>query len=196
MQAKHIIIGILALVGLVFGVFNWINYFKSAPSGPTIQSLRPARNEQATLSETVRTPAASVSPENQAAPPETEPPRQKIQWPDTVSRNPFLTPKEIELIARGKFVKEEPVPLQQKQVFSMPTLKLSGLIMDRASGDYHALIGGKAYKTGDQLGSETIIEITATAVTFEYDGGTRTISLVPDKAKIKSSSGVIMKKAP
>ena len=93
MQAKHIIIGILALVGLVFGVFNWINYFKSAPSGPTIQSLRPARNEQATLSETVRTPAASVSPENQAAPPETEPPRQKIQWPDTVSRNPFLTPK-------------------------------------------------------------------------------------------------------
>ncbi len=196
MKAKHIIVGVVALAGLVFGVFNWINYFKSAPSRPAIQSLRPARNEQAASSETVRAPAVPVTPENQAAPPETEPTLKRVQWPDTVGRNPFLTPREIELVAAGELFEEEPGSGQQSKIAALPKVRLTGLIMDRASGYYHALIGGKAYKTGDQLGSETIIEITATAVTFEYDGGTRTISLVADKAKRDSSSGVIMKKAP
>ena len=197
MQTKYIIVGILALVGLVFGAYNWIGFFRSSASGPGIEAVRPPQQQQETSSEAAIEPTVSSSTEDQPGPPEGELPAEQVEWPDTVGRNPFLTPGEIELIARGELVQEElPAPVSQSQTVALPELKLSGLIMDRVTGSYRALIDGKAYNTGDQIGQEKIIEITASSVMLEYGGRTRTLLLELSRNEEKSSSGINLKEAP
>ena len=197
MQAKYIIVGLLVLVGLVAGAYNWYNYFKSSTSGPALEAVRPPQAQQGTSSEAATEPMVFDSLEDQPGPPEEEPPPEKAERPDTVGRNPFLTPREIELIARGELVEQElPELVAQSQQVALPELKLNGLIMDRMAGSYRALIGGKAYNTGDQVGLEKIIEITANSVTLEYGGGKRTLLLELSKDEKKSSSGINLKKGP
>jgi hypothetical protein len=197
MQAKHIIVGILALAGLVFGAYNWYNYIKSTAPGSALEAVRPPQQQQGTSSEAAPRPMVSGSTEDQSGPPEGELPAEQVEWPDTAGRNPFLTPREVELIARGELVEEElPAPVSQSPGVTLPELKLNGLIMDRVTGSYRALIDGKAYNTGDQIGQEKIIEITASSVTLEYGGRTRTVLLELSRNEKKSSSGINLKEAP
>ena len=189
----------MALAGLAFGTYNWIGYFKQSSSGPALKAVIPAetqtrKNEATSDFSSMVLPSAPDQPE---LPKESKPPRGKVQWPDTVGRNPFLTPREIELVARGEWVEEVvQAPEQANRMVALPEVKLTGLILDRATGNYRALIGGRAYNTGDILGLETIVEITEDAITLEYDSRPRTISLEKKKEGKKKSSGITLKKAP
>jgi hypothetical protein len=199
MQPKHIIVGILALGGLIGAGYNWMSYFKASAPGPAVTASRPAASQ----AETTEKPAGSSSMILERSPAEPEDSqtreltRKKVQWPETLGRNPFLTPGEVELIASGEWVEEvAPVQVPQNEMAMLPDLDLTGLILDRATGKYRALIGGKAYNTGDQLGQETVVEITADSVILQYGGRTRTVTLKSNREKGKSSSGVTLKKAP
>lgn len=194
MQAKHIIAGILALAGLVFGAYNWYSYLKPSAPRPAVTAVRPSPKPEPVGVAFAPAPGPVVVEDSKDGP-ETrkeEPPREKVTWPDIVGRSPFLTPREIELIARGELVEED---VQQKLAFALPVHKLTGLILDRKTGNYRALIDGKAYATGDLIGPEEIVEITAMAVTLQYGGQTRTIARTEEAGK-KSSSVIKVKKAP
>ncbi|MBN2289416.1 MAG: hypothetical protein JXQ83_08800 [Candidatus Glassbacteria bacterium] len=196
MKAKHIIVAVLALAGIIAGGYNWLSYFKATSPGSAITAVRPQPPQETPGEAALPGQTAALASRQQPDSAQTEPPREKIQWPDTVGRNPFLTPGEIEIIARGEWVEEQPeAPVMQPGV-AMPELKITGLILDRTTGSYQALINGKAYHSGDQVGLETIVEINAQAVILEYGGHKRTVSLNSDKDKDKSSTGVTLKKAP
>ncbi|MEA2063838.1 MAG: hypothetical protein U9P14_09090 [Gemmatimonadota bacterium] len=203
MRAKHIIVGVLALVGLGFGAYNWINYFKqSAPSRPAVQAVRPAPEQQPSSEAGQASKprpaaqAASGGPESIPAPGKPQDEKltlEKKTWA-TIGRNPFFTLEEIEMIASGKYLAQAPVA--QNQMVMLPELELTGLIIDRKTGRYRALIGGKVYNKDDRVGMERVVEITGSEVTLEYAGRLRTLVLAARKAEGKSSSRVSLKKAP
>jgi len=195
MQTKYIIAGILGLAGLVFGAYNWYNYFKPAGAAPAITAVRPPPRQPDISSPAV--PAPVVVEDSKSEPEEEKESRQKVHWPDTLGRNPFLSPGEIELIARGEWMPEEPAQAArpQNQMVIMPGYNLTGLIRDRASGNYRALIGGKAYNIGDSIGMEKIVGITSSAVILAYQDQRRTIRRGESVGK-KSAPGVTLKKAP
>ena len=179
MNPKRIIIAIAALASIIFGAYNWIGYFKKSPgaASPAIQAVRPVQK------------AGENLPQEKAAPPvqnqtavsgtrqdtgSTSSPLPEI--PDTVGRNPFLTPSEITAIARGELVEPAPPGIPQVAA-SLPAVKLSGLIHDNITGSYRAIIDGRIYEQGDTLGEEKIVKITGNSVILQSAGGSRTISL-------------------
>ena len=174
MRMKYIIVAVLASIGLIGGIWNWVNYFKTQNAGsePQVQAVRPPpRPEIAALEQ--QNNAANAAP---ATPVDTaikrvQQPKLNLDLPDTVGRDPFLTPGEIELIASGDFVEDVPPPIDTLG------LKVTALMQDNNNGDYVALIGGRSYREGDMIGAEKVVEITDSFVVLEQAGHRRTLNL-------------------
>jgi hypothetical protein len=168
---KYIIVAVLASIGLIGGVWNWVNYFKAQNQGasPQVKATRPApRPEIAALEQQKNAPqpVATASAERKVTEPELN-----IDLPDTVGRDPFLTPEEIEKIATGQFVDQVAMPVDTLG------LKLTALLQDNEKGDYIALINGKSFREGDMVGAEKVVQITDTFVVLEHGGNRRSLIL-------------------
>ncbi|MBW7995310.1 MAG: hypothetical protein FVQ81_01815 [Candidatus Glassbacteria bacterium] len=174
MRTKYIIFAALALIGVVFGGWNWVNYFKQQSAGtqPQVQAVRPPPNPEIAAIEQQMQVAASADSNADESLRETAGP--KMDLPDTIGRNPFLTPEEIGKIARGELVVEQPT---LADLSPPPVLKLSALLKDNISGDYVALIGGKAYREGELIGQELLVEITESTVVLEQGSRRRTLTI-------------------
>ena len=101
MRLKYIIAAVLALVGVILGIYNWVNYFKTQAQlpKPAIQAVRPPPKESQTQQEKQKTQAGVRSNRNiRVSGTLAAGSKILLQLPDTVGRNPFLTPEEIEAI--------------------------------------------------------------------------------------------------
>ena len=176
MRLKYIIAVLVGGGSILFGAYNWISFFKGQAPVPAaqIQALRPPPDPAL-----VQLEQAAGSPEAQPqAQPDTQPgPLQMAGLPDTVCRNPFMTPQEIEALARGTLVTLPVAQAAQAPEVSLPEHKLTGILLDTSSGKYRAIIEGRIYRTGDDLGLEKIVEITGNTVVLEYNGKTRNLVL-------------------
>jgi hypothetical protein len=179
MNPKRIMIAIVVFAGIIFGAYNWIGYFKKSPgaASPAIQAVRPVQKagenlpqEKAASPEQNQTVVSSTGQDTGSAS------SSLPEIPDTVGRNPFLTPSEITAIARGELIEAAP-PVIPPAIASLPGVKLNGLIHDNITGSYRAIIDGRIYGQGDTLGEEKIVEITGNSVVLQSAGGSRTISL-------------------
>ena len=126
MNLKYIIVAVLILVGIVFGAYNWIGYFKKSPgaASPAIQAVRPVQK----AGENLPQEKAASPVQNQTAVSGTRQdtgsaPSPLPEIPDTIGRNPFLTPSEITAIARGELV-EPAFPVIPQVAASLPAVKL------------------------------------------------------------------------
>ncbi|HUU27447.1 MAG TPA: hypothetical protein VM123_06515 [archaeon] len=200
MRPKYIIIAIIALVGLAGGAYNWINYFRSQSKAPepAVQAVRPpptvqpqgqpSGDQKAVLPENIQPTNAPQSQESQT-------PGQIVQLPDTVGRNPFLTPEEIEAIARGELVEDLPPPSAVGDI-SLPEIKLNGVVQDNVTGSYRAVLNGRVYQRGDTVGIEQIAEVDSRSVVLEYRGNRRTLVLENVKKEKGGAAGIKVKKIP
>jgi hypothetical protein len=170
MRIKYIIFAVLGAAGVLFGAWNWMNYFKqSSGPAPQVQAMRPPPNPEIAALEQQ---AAIARQEDEQAPAEQQDTGGiKIVFPDSLGRNPFLTPEEIHLIASGEFVEDEPV--QVLETGPLPEFKISALLKDNASGDFVALIGGRTYRRGETIGQEEVMQITESSVVLETQSGRR-----------------------
>jgi hypothetical protein len=200
MRLKYIIITVFASAGILFGTYNWISYFKKqAPATmPAMQALRPTPSEE--LAQIEQPSAAGASSETQAqAVQKTENKSSSgpvFQFPDTVGRNPFLWPEEIQAIAEGETFDElllEPITPAGR---SFPDLKLTGLIQDNTTGNYRAMINGRIFEIGDMLGEERIVEITGRSVVLESSGKQRTLALEAGNQQRAGAATIKVKKNP
>lgn len=200
MRLKYIIAAVLASVAILFGVYNWISYFKqqTTVSTPAIQALRPPpRKELSQIEQASAVRPGSETRARAAQEAENELSSGPVgQFPDTVGRNPFLWPEEILAIAEGEtFDKLLLEPAEPSQI-SPPDLKLSGLIKDNVTGKYRAMIDGRIFDIGDTTGGEKIVEITGRSVVLEYGGNRRTLTLETGKEERAGLSTIKMKKNP
>lgn len=188
MRTKYIIVAALGLVGLLFGTWNWMNYFKqqAAVNVPQFQAVRPPPNPEIALLEQQATGAPQAVEQDTSG--QRPPPGGKMEFPDTLGRNPFLTPEEIRLIASGEFIDDTPPPVVETG--PLPNFKISALLRDNVSGDFVALIGGKTFRQGQMIGQEELVLITENSVVLQSQGGrTRTLNI----GGKKSASGVSIK---
>jgi hypothetical protein len=179
MNLKYIIVAVLILVGIVFGAYNWISYFKKSQGAarPAIQAVRPVQKAGENLpQEKAASPAQNQTVVSSTKQDTGSASSSLPEIPDTVGRNPFLTPSEIAAIARGESV-EPAFPVIPPVALSLPAVKLTGLIHDNIAGSYRAIIDGRIYEKGDTLGEEKIVEITGNSVVLQSAGGSRTIGL-------------------
>ena len=173
MRLKYIIIAIAALAGILFGAYNWLNYFSKQSSVPNaeIQALRPPPAKNV---------AAADNPEISQVPVKVDSLADTLtiaEIPDTIGRNPFLTVEEIKALALGKPL-EEPGPSTPAQApLNLPELIITGLVHDVKDGSYRAVIEGRIYKSGDMIGLEKIVQITKNTVVLEYADIQRTLPL-------------------
>ena len=201
MQPKHIIVAVLTLVGVIFGGYNWYNYFKGddAAPEPVVQALRPPPRVQEDASGGPEAaPGVQASdPANLNEPQAEEGAQPVMEFPDSAGRNPFLTPSEIEAIAMGELLDNgAPQPMAPDAKVTLPEVKLTGLIQDNVGGDYRAIIDGRVYNRGDMVGIEEIVEINSRTVVFAYGGKTRTILLEKDKKANEGVKGITVKSRP
>jgi hypothetical protein len=169
MRIKYIIFAVLGAAGVLFGAWNWMNYLKQSSPAPQVQAIRPPPNPQIAALEQQ---AASTPPAEQK--PQTEQsalPGDKMQFPDTLGRNPFLSPEEIRLIASGELIDEAPPPVVETG--PLPVLKISALLKDNVSGDFVVLIGGRTYRQGEMIGTEELLEISDSSVVLQTQSGRR-----------------------
>ena len=174
MRIKYIIVAVLGMAGVLFGAWNWMSYFKGQAGGggaPQLQAVRPSPNPAIAQLEqqAAATPGTAAEPEKKNE--DRVPQGEKMEFPDTLGRNPFLTPEEIRLIASGQLIKEAPPPVVNTG--PLPELTISALLKDNVSGDFVALIGGKAYRQGQMIGQEEVVRITENSVVLESSGGRR-----------------------
>ena len=194
MPVKKLIIAVIAAGGILFGTWNWLNYFKDQAQAPAaeIKAVRPPAREQPAPAQAAAPVNAQV-PANAQAPAADSPatPEQGlvVSLPDTVGRNPFLTPDEIAAIARGEILTESKPPPRPINLSDLPGHKLDGIIRNTREGGYKAIMNGKAYASGDTIGIEEIVEITPETVVLEFGGNRRTLSLESGK----ENSGVSIK---
>lgn len=190
MRLKYIIVTALGLAGILFGAWNWMQYFRQSSPAPaaSIQPLRPAsRVEQEFLAEQAAVTPAPAAAETVEARPEA---------PMTLGRNPFLTPQEEQALARGEILEIDPAEhaVQPGVDHSgLPPIEVKGLIQDNVSGRYRAIIDGKFYSSGDMIGGERIVEINANSLVLEHGDRRRTI---PVGRTADNSLGVRVRKAP
>jgi len=200
MRLKYIIAAVLALVGVILGIYNWVNYFKTQAQlpKPAIQAVRPPPRETHTQQEKQKTQAGVQSNRNiRVRGTLAAGSKILLQLPDTVGRNPFLTPEEIEAIARGEtFEEPEPEPAPVPAAVVLPELELTGVIQDNLTGDFRAIIGGQIYNRGDKVGVEEIVEITRGSVVLQYQGNMRSISLKEGNSEEKGTVKIRLKKTP
>ena len=171
MRVKYIIFAVLGLVGVLFAGWNWMNYFKAQDTigAPQLQAVRPPPNPEIAQLEqqAVSTPQAVEQDTGE----ELIPPGDKIELPDTLGRNPFLSPEEIRLIASGEFIEDAPPP--EVETGPLPEFIISALLKDNISGDFVVLIDGRTYRQGQAIGQEELVQITENSVVLESKGGRR-----------------------
>ncbi len=171
MRVKYIIFAVLGLVGVLFGGWNWMNYFKGQAGGsaPQLQAVRPQPNPEIAQLEQQAAPVPQAAEQDTGGGQRT-PPGAEMEFPDTLGRNPFLTPEEIRLIASGELIEEPPPPVEAGP---LPEYKISALLKDNVSGDFVVLIGGRTYRQGQMIGQEEVVRITENSVELESQGGLR-----------------------
>lgn len=198
MRLKYIIVVLIATVAILFGTYSWVNYFKKQAGLPRqeIKALRPppepeksreAQDSTAGLQETEPAPPTEPDTSYQAS----------TQFPDSVERNPFLTLEEIEMISLGEDLVPAAPPQSAPTVdIELPELRLTGFVKDVVSGNYRAMIDGRAYARGEIVGIEEIVEIDSNSVILEYGGRRRTLTLGSGKEERTGTATIKMKKIP
>ena len=198
MRLKYIIIAIIASGAILLGTYNWISYFKDQAGlpGHEVKALRPPSDLEISRVEQVST--AGVQKGEPARAPKPEKSSQTLaQFPDSVERNPFLTLEEIEAISRGETLGATLPPVSGPvENLELPELRLTGLVKDIGSGNYRAIINGRAYTQGEKVGDEEIVEITGNSVILEYGGKRRTLTLGSGKEARAGAATIKMKKNP
>jgi hypothetical protein len=197
MRLKLIIGVVLGGASILIGAWNWLNYFKdqATVSGVTSQALRPPPNKEVAALEqsaggTAQPPAAGRLPAVQAA---SQPDSAAAaRLPDTVGRNPFFTLEEIRDIGRGEFVTQKAAQVNPGAPDSLPEYRLTGLVQDNVSGEFRAIIDGKAYSAGDSIGLEKVMKITPSTV--ELQSGSRHRALSFQQAEKKADISITVKK--
>ena len=95
MHPKRIILAVVAAVGIGFGAWNWMNFFRNqapAVAGEPLQAVRPAPAPEAAGSPS--DPAATAAlPASPAADQPAPAARPKLQLPEGLGRDPFLSPR-------------------------------------------------------------------------------------------------------
>jgi len=200
MRLKYIIIAVLASAGILFGTYNWIGYFKKqvpAPR-PAMQALRPQPREeleQIKQASEVNSGAGARAGLDQDT--ENEPSSgPAYRFPDTVGRNPFLWPEEIQAIAEGETFDEVLLEPISPAASSFQNLKLTGLIQDNTTGSFRAMINGRIFEIGDMIGEERIVEITGRSVVLEFGGKQRTLTLQAGNEQRAGTAKIKVKKNP
>ncbi len=190
MRLKNIIIAVVAAASALAGAWNWMNYFKQTSGlAPQVQAVRPPPNPEIAALEQQAATAPPQSEQKAQAEQDALSAGDKMRFPDSLGRNPFLSPEEIRLIASGELVDEVPPPVVV-ETGPLPVFRISALLRDNVSGDFVALIDGKTFRQGEMIGSEEVLEITESSVVLQTEGGRmRTLSI---GAK-QSGSGVIIK---
>ncbi|MFH1069226.1 MAG: hypothetical protein V1794_06340 [Candidatus Glassbacteria bacterium] len=184
---------------ILIGVWNWLNYYKDQAivSGAVTQSLRPPPNpEVAALEQSAGgaapAPALVQLPAGQAAGQADS--GEVVRLPDTVGRNPFFSWQEIRAIETGEFNVQEAAAAIPGPSAALPEYRLNGLVLDNVSGEYRAIIDGKAYGAGDSIGLEKVVRITPSTVELQYGDRQRTLSL--RQAEKKADISITVKKKP
>ena len=200
MRLKYLIITVLASAGILFGTYNWISYFRNqtVASTPAMQALRPEPRQELTQIEEASevrsgTGAQARVDQDTEGKPSSGP---GFQLPDTVGRNPFLWPEEIQAIAEGETFDELLLEPITPVASSFPDLKLTGLIQDNATGKYRAMINGLVFEIGDRIGEEKIVEITGRSVVLESSGKRRTLALQAGNEQRAGGATIKVKKNP
>ena len=223
MKPKLIIVIVLGLAGLGLGAMNWVNYLKNRPGAAKPEIASPSRKSN---SPSKAPPASSGNTEEKQAEGVAGPKGFKLDaapgnaaqagsvsggtasqltdktvyWPDSIGRNPFLSEQEIQQLARGEVIEDEPQQQLPANVGVMlPDVSISGMIIDSRTGNYRAIIDGKVHSVGDRVGVETITAITQRTVELEYSGRSRVITLAgvsrPDTGSTNENE-IIMKELP
>ncbi len=184
---KYIIAAVLGAALILLGAWNWVNYFKQSATtnAPQLQAVRPPPNPEIAALEQQAAAQAQVQVQAPAA--EQIADGGKMIFPDTLGRNPFLTPEEIRLIASGDLI-EAPPPVVDTG--PLPQFKISALLKDNVSGDFVALIGGRTYRLGEMIGQEELVQITESSVVLETQSGRRRTLNIGGK---QQNSGVSIK---
>jgi hypothetical protein len=92
-------------------------------------------------------------------------------------RNPFLTPEEITRLNQPEVpvAAEAPPPKPEPQAPGLPAYNVTGII----SGDQGrwAIVDGRLLRPGEQIGTETVKEITDGGIVLQHDGQMRVLPL-------------------
>ncbi len=200
MQRKQIIVLVLALAGLLGGAWNWMRYFKkNAPVvAENLEVVRqPSKVEQAFQAEQQTQAAAAAAPAAGEA--RGAAPVQTVEIPQSLGRNPFLTPEEEDALSRGielEIPSPADEPIAQDQSAVMPEIIVKGLIQDNISGRYMALVEGRYYGVGDNIGVERIVSLDSNGLVLEYGGRTRQVPAGVSSRDTSSTHIIRMRKTP
>ena len=203
MQRKHIIVIVLALAGLAGGAWNWMRYFKQ--NAPVVTEglevvRQPSKVEQEFQAEAqAKTPPVATNAPPAAGQAAGSSPAAAMVTPQSLARNPFLTPEEEQSLARGELVEISPVPsepAQQADIAALPEIIVKGLIQDNVSGRYMALVEGRYYGVGDRIGVEQVVALDSGALVLEYGGRTRQVLLGASAGDTASAHIIRMRKTP
>ncbi len=176
MRVKYIIFAVLGLGGVLFAGWNWMGG-QAGGGAPGLQAVRPSPNPAIAQLEQPAAPVPQAEQQDTGGGQSTQP-GAKMELPDTLGRNPFLTPEEARLIASGQLIEETPQPVEAGP---LPEYKISALLKDNVSGDFVVLIGGRTYRRGQMIGQEEVVRITDNSVELESQGGLRRTLKIGDK---------------
>jgi hypothetical protein len=97
--------------------------------------------------------------------------------PSGWGRNPFLTTDEINRLNQPEspIVVETPAPKPQVDSTGLPNHEVTGII----SGDQGswAIVDGRVFRTGEQIGTETLKEVKDRGIVLEHEGRMRELPL-------------------
>ena len=193
MRLKYIIAAVLGLAGILFGAWNWMQYFPARRVRLRRESRvsgRPRAWSSSSRKKYILRGRRLCSVQAQIG--DSAVPRLKV--PLSARRNPFLTPQEEASLAQGIMPDiTDATQAPMTDMSGLPPIQVKGLVKDNASGRYRAIINGKYYTAGDMLGEEKIIEISASALVLESGERRRTISI--GRAG-EASAGIRMRRAP